>query len=87
MKAFPGHACFSCNPDGEVWISGKGGLSKEEERDHVRGRSPLLDRIVERLLRERPKGGRFCVTPLGVDWADGDEEAISARELARLIAT
>ena len=87
MKAFPGHACFSCNPDGEVWISGKGGLSKEEERDHVRGRSPLLDRIVERLLRERPEGGRFHVTLHGVYLADGDEEVITAQELARLIAT
>jgi hypothetical protein len=87
VKAFSEHACFSCNADGEVWISGKArGWSKEEERDHVRGRSPLLDRIVEGLLRERPKGGRFYVTRHGVYLADGDEEVITAQELARLIA-
>jgi hypothetical protein len=87
VKPSSPHAWFSCNPDGEVWISGEArGWSKEEERDHVRGRSLLLDRIVERILRGRPKGGRFCVTYAGVYLADGNEEAITAQELARLIA-
>ena len=88
VKSLSGPAYFSCHPGGEVWISGKArGWSKEEERDHVRGRSLFLDRIVSRILRERPAGGRFYVTPAGVYLADEDELAIDAQELARLIAS
>lgn len=52
---------FSCNADGEVWISVCKGNHREDQREHLTGRCALLAQIVDAVVRARPLGGRFIV--------------------------
>ena len=70
-------AAFSCNYRKEVWPFVSYGLTYEEQRLHLKGEIQLLDEIVERVLAERPSGGRFYISDNGVFWdAEGNEAVV-----------
>ena len=66
-------ATFSCSPRGEVWPFKSWGYTYGTGRLHLEGIFPLLDHIVEIVLRERKGGGRFLIDDDGVfvkPWLD-----------------
>ena len=70
-------AAFSCNFRKEVWPFVSYGLTYEEHRRHLKGKIELLDEIVERVLAERPSGGRFYLNDRGVfSDAEGNESIV-----------
>ena len=53
------------------------GLTYEEHRRHLEGEIELHDEIVERVLAERPSGGRFFLNDRGVFLnAEGNESIV-----------
>ncbi|MCZ0940670.1 MAG: hypothetical protein OXJ55_18640 [Caldilineaceae bacterium] len=75
-------ARFSCNESGRVWPFTRLSRTPESERVYLEGAFPILDQIVQRVVRitktrgKFPSGGRFLVDDEGVVLADGDEQII-----------
>ena len=75
-------ARFSCNESGQVWPFTRSGRTPESERVYLEGAFPVLDQIVQRIVRitktrgKFPPGGRFLVDDEGAVLADGDEQII-----------
>ena len=59
-------AVFSCNAKKEIWPWVSYGYSWQEQRNYCQGKVPLLDKVVQRLLRVRPFGARFFIDERGV---------------------
>jgi hypothetical protein len=49
-----------------VWPFVSYGFTYEENRRHLKGEVRLLDEFVERVLAERPSGGRLYISDNGV---------------------
>jgi hypothetical protein len=58
-------AAFSANEYRELWSFATLGHTKPDKRESVRGKSKLLDAVMERYLMARPGGGRFFLTSKG----------------------
>jgi hypothetical protein len=73
---------FSTNPQGEIWPFVVRGLTPEEQRENIRGRCSVIDKIADELLRIRPEGGRFFVEDM---WATYKNENGHLKPIALLI--
>lgn len=72
-------ASFSCNRKKEVWPWIGYGFSDEKDRIHLQGEVPLLDLIVDIVLRERWLGGRFFINEKGVYLRPDDPHVLIAQ--------
>lgn len=75
-------AIFSCNVDREVWPRTTASRTPDEEKEFLEGCFPLLDQVVELVIKETaargkyPLGGRFRVDDKGVVLANGNVRII-----------
>ena len=59
-------ASFSVNEKREIWMYVTHGWTKEEKRKYVLGECPVVERIAEVYLAERPEGGRIFLKKKGL---------------------
>ena len=59
-------ASFSVNEKHEIWMYVTRGWTKEEKRKYVLGQCPVVERIAEVYLAERPEGGRIFLKRNGL---------------------
>jgi len=71
-------ASFSTNIRGAIWPFVTNGRTPLEDRNDVRGVSPLLDRVADIYTALREEGGRFFIGWKGAFWSaqDGDKPII-----------
>lgn len=58
-------ATLSCNRKQEVWPCTGYGYTLAEEREHLEGFRAILDDVVDDVLNEEPRGGRFHLSDDG----------------------
>ena len=56
---------LSCNATGAVWPPSGYGATPIDRREYLDGHLALLDEVVEDVLRERSRGGRFHINNTG----------------------
>ena len=67
-------AAFSANCNGDVWPWVTHGYTREDERENVRGISPVVDVIADQLLWTRYEGGRFFIDEDGAFYKPQDQD-------------
>ena len=75
-------AAFSTNEFGEIWCFTHFGRTPVEERIFVHGQLTILDRIAEIYRYERPGGGRFFVSDIGVFYSEEQSEPLQIIEFS-----
>ena len=63
---------LSCNCHRDIWPPIGLGFTHPRDRMYLQGRIPILGRIVEVVLAERPEGGRFFVDDNGIYISRGE---------------
>jgi len=67
-------ATFSTNSQGSIWPYVTNGRTPIEDRNNVRGESPLLDEIADRYTTMREEGGRFFIGWNGAFWRSENDD-------------
>jgi hypothetical protein len=58
-------AAFSTNPNGDIWGFQTRGYTPPDQRENVRGASPLLDQVADIYAVQREECGRFFIDQRG----------------------
>ena len=70
----PGKWAFSCNEHGDVSPVDSAGYGNVDDNWNLKGKIPLLDRIVELVCEKRDGGGRFYVSKTDVRLSHNHEQ-------------
>ena len=58
-------AAFSTNPNGDIWGFQTYGYTRPDQRENIRGASPLLDQVADIYAVQREECGRFFIDQRG----------------------